>query len=29
MDERCIELISEKCSVRRPLESKELLQEYG
>jgi hypothetical protein len=29
MDERCIELTSKKCSVRRPLESIELLQQYG
>ena len=28
MDEHCIELINEKCSFRRPLESKELLQQY-
>jgi len=28
MEEHCIGLINEKCSVRRPFESKELLQQY-
>jgi hypothetical protein len=29
MEENCIEMINEKCSLRRPLESKALLQQYG
>ena len=29
MDEYCTELINEKCYVRRPLESEELLQQCG
>jgi hypothetical protein len=29
MEEYCIVMINEICSVQRPLESKELLQQYG